>query len=433
MKRMKQQRVAEILGVGTELLLGQIANTDAQYLSQRMSELGIAVYHHQVVGDNPERMKEALALAWSRADIILTTGGIGPTQDDLTKEMVAEFLGVPMEENAESLADIEAFFERRGWTGGLTGNNRKQASAPRGARIMPNACGTAPGCIAEKDGKCIIVLPGPPYELRDMYERQAFPYLKALGGEAIISRYIRILGRGESAVDNDLRDLIGAQGEVTIAPYASVGEVMLRVTARAGDDAEALGKMQPTIDEIQRRLGEYIYSVSADIGMNIETACAQALLERKLTVAFAESLTAGLVCSRLGNVPGISAALNEAFVTYSNDSKSELLGVPGEMLREHGAVSEPVARAMAEGLLARGHCDIAVSLTGIAGPDGGSEAKPVGLCYIGIASKQGTAAKEYRFSGSRGQIRHYAANYALDALRRQALEWKEMKQSKTTP
>lgn len=418
---MKEQKTAEILAVGTELLLGQIANTDAQYLSQRMSELGIAVYHHQVVGDNRARLLEVLELALGRSDIVIATGGLGPTQDDLTKETVAEFMGLPMELDAPSLAEIESFFAARGRQLPMTENNRKQAMAPKGAIILKNECGTAPGCIVERDGKCIVVLPGPPVELKDMFEKTVYPYLRTLGGEAILSRYIRLLGRGESMVEGDLQDLIEAQGEVTIAPYAGTGEVMLRVTARAANEGIAWEKMRPTIEAIRTRLGEYIYDIRPELGGSIENSAAEAVLAKQLRVSFAESLTGGLACARFVSIPGVSAALRESFVTYSNEAKIALLGVKPETLEAKGAVSEETAREMAEGLLARGEADIAVSLTGIAGPDGGSEEKPVGLCYIGLATAKNTEVRKFGFWGSRENIRHQASNYALDMLRRCAL------------
>ena len=333
--------IAEILSIGTELLMGQIANTDAQYISGRLSELGIGLYRQQVVGDNPGRVKEALSAALSRADLVITTGGLGPTEDDLTKEMVAEVFGLPMVLDGDSLRAIEAFMGSVGHP--MAENNRKQAWFPQGAIILPNACGTAPGCVVEAGEKTVAVLPGPPHELKDMFEKQLAPYLMARGGEHMESRYLRIFGIGESAVENRLRDLFHSDNP-TLALYCGPGEVQARITAR-GDDAGAL--IGPVADEIRARLGDAVYGEGLD--NSIEKVVVGLLRARGETITFAESCTGGMLAARLVDVPGASNVLNEAHVTYVDAAKARVLGVKPETLERYTAVSAQCAREMAEG------------------------------------------------------------------------------------
>ena len=410
---------AELVAIGTELLMGQIANGDAQILSRRLQTLGINVLWHQAVGDNPARMREALTLALSRSDLVVTTGGLGPTQDDISKEIAADLLGLPMEFDERSWQAIQERMRRL--RGQCPENNRRQAMFARGAEILPNACGTAPGCMIEAGGKILIQLPGPPSEMRDMLERQVIPRLAARTGGCIASRYVRIYGLGESAVAERCADLIDAAGETTTAPYCQTGECQLRVTSRGRDEAAALAKVLPVVEEIRRRLGGAVYAVEETADGSMQAAAARALLEKGLTASTAESCTGGLVAARLVEVPGISAALNEAHVTYANEAKVRYCGVREETLAAHGAVSEEVAREMAEGLRARSGCDIAVSTTGIAGPDGGTPEKPVGLVYIGCAAPDRTWVEALHLTGDRARIRSLAALRALDMLRRAAL------------
>ena len=401
--------IAEIVSIGTELLMGQIANTDAQYISRRLSELGIGLYRQQVVGDNPARVKEALSAALSRADLVITTGGLGPTEDDLTKEAVAEVLGLPMALDGDSLRAIEAFMGSVGHP--MAENNRKQAWFPRGARILPNACGTAPGCVVEAGEKAVAVLPGPPHELKDMFERQLAPYLAARSGGHMESRYLRIFGIGESAVENRLRDLFHSDNP-TLALYCGPGEVQARVTAR-GEDAGAL--IGPVADEIRERLGDAVYGEGLD--NSIEKVVVGLLRRRGETISFAESCTGGMVAARLVDVPGASNVLNEAHVTYADAAKARALGVKPETLERYTAVSAQCAREMAEGARRVSGATWAAATTGYAGPDGGEDGTPAGTVFIAVAGPDGTTVEERRFKGTRQFVRTVATSWALNAVR----------------
>ena len=402
--------IAEIVSIGTELLMGQIANTDAQYLSRRLSELGIALYRQQVVGDNPGRVREALETALSRADLVITTGGLGPTEDDLTKQVVAEVLGLPMALDEGSLRAIEAFMAGVGHP--MAENNRRQAWFPAGAIILPNACGTAPGCVVEAGEKAVAVLPGPPHELRDMFERQLGPYLAARGGAPMESRYLRVFGIGESAVENRLRDLFHSD-DPTLALYCGPGEVQARITAR-GPGAAA--RIAPVADEIRRRLGDAVYGEGLD--NSIEKVVVGLLKARGETVSFAESCTGGMLAARLVDVPGASEVLGEAHVTYADAAKARVLGVRGETLARHTAVSAECAREMAEGARRISGATWAAATTGYAGPDGGADGTPAGTVFIAVAGPDGTGVEERHFRGTRQFVRTVAAGWALDMLRR---------------
>ena len=413
--------IAEIVSIGTELLMGQIVNTDAQYLSRRLQSLGIAVYYHTTVGDNPQRMRDTLALALSRSDIVITTGGLGPTQDDLSKEMAAELLGLDMQFDEESWQAIRGYFDRLGRA--CPENNKKQAMFAKGSRILPNACGTAPGCMIEKDGKIVIQLPGPPREMADMFERQVYADLAKRTGGCIASRYIRIYGMGESAIAQLCAKWIESDGEVTVAPYCSLGECQLRVTARGESEAEAIDKVLPVVDQLLELLGESAYAVTETSEGSMEEEAGKALVSRGLTVSTAESCTGGLVAARLVNYPGISAALCEAHVTYANEAKVKYCGVNPETLAAHGAVSKETAREMAQGLRERSGADIAVATTGIAGPGGGTKEKPVGLVYVACADRNGVRVERLQLGGSRERIRSLSALRALDMIRRAAISY----------
>lgn len=415
----RRTMIAEIVAIGTELLMGQITNTDAQYLSRRLQSLGISVYYHTTVGDNPQRMRDTLALALSRSDVVITTGGLGPTQDDLSKEMAAELLGLPMRFDEESWRAIEGYFARTGRV--CPANNRKQAMFAGGATILPNACGTAPGCMIEKDGKIVVQLPGPPHEMAEMFDRQVYDRLAKRTGGCIASRYIRIYGLGESQVAQMCARWIESQGEVTVAPYCSLGECQLRVTARGESEQAALDKVQPVAAEIAALLGESVYATLPTASGSMEEIAGRELTARGLTVATAESCTGGLVAARLVNYPGISAALGEAHVTYANEAKMRYCGVKKETLDTYGAVSEQTAREMAQGLRERSGADIAVSTTGIAGPSGGTKDKPVGLVYVGCADARGVRVEQLMLTGNRERIRNLAALRALDMIRRAAI------------
>ncbi len=404
--------IAEILSIGTELLMGQIANTDAQYISRRLAELGVNLYRHTTVGDNPARVKEALGEAIARADIVITTGGLGPTEDDLTKEMVAEFFGLPMEMHAPSL---EALTERMNRLGReITPNNYKQAMMPRGAIVMPNLRGTAPGAIVESGQKAVAILPGPPHEMQDMFERQLAPYLHARTGVRIDSRFLHVCGIGESSLETLLLDLFHSENP-TLALYCGAGEVQARLSARVGANEDSAPLLDPLEKEIRRRAGRAVYGEGRNL--TLAAAVVNALRAAGKTVACAESLTGGMLASKLVDVPGASSVLGEAYVTYSNEAKMRLLGVSKDTLRQFGAVSAQCAREMAEGARLAAGADFALSTTGIAGPDGGTPEKPVGLVYVGVASTSGCEAQELHLRGERDWIRELTCVNALNALR----------------
>lgn len=418
--------IAELVFVGTELLLGEILNSNAQFMSQRLALLGIDVFHQQVVGDNAERLGGVLRQALERSDVVITSGGLGPTMDDITREVAAEVAGHPLELNQELLAELKAWFERRGRA--MSANNIRQVMVPEGATVLPNDRGTAPGLIIPASGeKVIIVLPGPPNEIRPMFERQVIPYLtERIGGTplTLVSRTLRFIDIGESSLEDALKDLIAAQQDVSIAPYAKLGECHLRLAAKAPDAAAGLAQIQPVEAEIRRRLGKHIYGMDET---PLEQAVGTLLLKRQMQVALAESCTGGLVAKRLTDVPGSSAYFGAGFVTYSNEAKHQFLGVPTEMLAEHGAVSEPVVRAMAAGALERSQADVALAISGIAGPDGGTPDKPVGTVWFGLAARgsaglpAGVWALQQQCWGSREDVRSRSATLVLAALRRYLL------------
>ena len=404
--------IAEILSVGTELLMGQIANTDAQFISRQLSHLGINIYHQTTVGDNPARVKEALALALSRADIVITTGGLGPTEDDLTKEMVAEYFGLKMVRDPKSYDHLVEMLTAHGRK--MTENNLKQADFPEGAIIMENLRGTAPGCIVEQDGKAVAVLPGPPFELTDMFERQLKPYLAKKSGVHLTSRFLRIFGVGESNVETILKDLFHGTNP-TLALYCGAGEVQARLTAMTEDGNDAHLLLDPLEAEIRRRLGDSVYAEGLHTSM-AETVY-KLLRQRGARVSFAESCTGGMLTAKIVDLPGASDVLDESHVTYANAAKQRILGVQPETLEHFGAVSPECAREMAEGARRISGADYGVSVTGIAGPDGGTAEKPVGLVYIGVSDENGTIAREFRFRGNREWVRTLACGNALNLLR----------------
>lgn len=404
---------AEILAVGTELLMGQIANTNAQYISAKLPDVGIGVYYHDVVGDNPERLKQCLNLALSRSDVIIMTGGLGPTQDDLTKETVAATVNRKLMLDQESLDKMTTFFNRLNRT--MTQNNIKQAYLPEGSIIIRNRNGTAPGCIIEEGGKIIVMLPGPPSEMKPMFDETVLPYFASKSEYRMESRFLRIFGIGESAMEDKLIDMIDAQTNPTIAPYAKDGEVTLRITARYPKDSTGEDIITPVENEIRKRLGDAVYS---NENKNLEEVAAQLLLKSKMTISFAESCTGGLLAEKLTEIPGISSVFDRAIVTYSNRSKVEELGVNQETIDKYGAVSAQTAREMSEGIRKKASTDIGISVTGIAGPDGGTPGKPVGLVFISLACEDGVEVKKLELWGSRNRIRNVAALHVYDMLRR---------------
>ena len=405
--------IAEILSVGTELLMGQVLNSDAHYIAKSLAPSGIDLYHQTVVGDNPKRLKDAIALAFSRSDVVLFTGGLGPTDDDLTKETVAEAMGFRLEFYEDQWQILKDYFESKNRT--IAPNNRKQVLFPRPCRILPNPNGTAPGCIMEKDGKAAVLLPGPPRELIPMFDHYVMPYLLERSGHRLYSREVRIFGMGESEVAYRLDHLIKNQTNPTIAPYVKTGEVTLRVTARCQNDAEGEALVLPILSEIRSLLGDLVYS---DCGEELKEVCHKALLPNGQTLSVAESCTGGLLASAFVDQSGSSGYFTEGAITYSNEAKMRRLGVSEKTLREHGAVSEACAREMAEGIRRAAQTDFALSTTGIAGPDGGTPEKPVGLVYVALATKETTLVKELQLWGDRARIRHLTVLHALDLLRK---------------
>lgn len=405
--------IAEILSVGTELLMGQIVNTDARYIAARLCGLGVDSYFQQVVGDNEDRLLSAIRLAEERSDVLILTGGLGPTKDDLTRETLALHLGLPLLENAVCRADMEEWMKGRGRS--ITSNNYRQVCLPEGALPFRNERGTAPGFAIRMGKKHYIVLPGPPNELEYMVDRSLVPYLRELSGDQIVSRTLRFFGIGESALADRLRELIDEQGRVTIAPYAGLGEVSLRLSVKVGAQEDA----EPLLDGVQEKIlslcGEYLYGIG---DAKLPEVTAKLLLEKNKTLSLAESCTGGMIASELVALPGISAALMEGVVCYSNEAKMRRLGVKEETLCSFGAVSKECAREMALGERSAAGTDFAIAVTGIAGPDGGSPEKPVGLVYIALADESGVQVRELRLRGERGRIRRLSMLNALDMLRR---------------
>lgn len=408
---------AEILSVGTELLMGQIANTDAQFLSRGLNELGINVYYHTVVGDNPGRLRQQLCQAWERSGLIITTGGLGPTEDDLTKEAVAEFLGLPLELHQPSLEAMERYFRGIGRT--MTPNNEKQAYFPQGCLVLDNPNGTAPGCIVEQEGRIFVVLPGPPRELNPMFENHVRPYLMRRGDAKITSRMLHIFGMGESETAYRLRELIERQDNPTLATYVGNGDVLLRVTARTAPDEDPEHLLAPTVRRVETLLGGVVIS---DRDETLPEVVVRLLSNQGKTLACAESCTGGLLSSMIVDVPGASGVLLEGAVTYSNEAKMRRLAVPEAVLAQHGAVSEACAQAMAEGMRRTSGADFALATTGIAGPGGGTPEKPVGLIYAALAWDGGVEVETYRLKRDRALNRRTTALNAMDLLRRHLLQ-----------
>lgn len=410
---------AELIAVGTELLLGNIVNTNAQYLAQQCANLGISIYYQTVVGDNHDRMTETVKTALDRSDVVILTGGLGPTEDDLTKEVCAEIMGFELVEDPHTRERIEEYF-RGGIYKEIPSNNWKQVIVPDGATVLDNDNGMAPGLIMEKNGKTAILLPGPPNELVPLFKNQVYPWLKERQPEVLRSQMIKVCGTGESQVESKLIDLIDGQTNPTIATYAKTGEVHIRVTAKAPTEEEAKKLMKPVVKEIKNRLGDLVYSTKED--ETLEMAVVRLLNKYELTVTTAESCTGGLVAGRLVNVPGASEVFNQGFVTYSNKAKRKYLDVSKSTLKKYGAVSPQTAREMATGGVFATDSDACVAVTGIAGPDGGSEEKPVGLVYIATYMKDKVNVEKYQFKGNREKVREQAVMRALDLLRRSILD-----------
>lgn len=403
----------EIIAVGTEILLGDITNSNAQYLAKQLALLGLDMYNQQVVGDNEERILKAFDDAFKRSDIVITTGGLGPTKDDMTKEVAAKYFNKKLIVDEESIKKIKEYFKTMGKE--MPESNLKQGLYPENSIVIENNNGTAPGIIIEENNKIMIIMPGPPNEMKPMFENSVMPYLKAKSNTTLVSRTIKIIGIGESSVAEKVQDLIDKQTNPTIAPYAKEGEVTLRVTAKADNENRALKLIEPVIKEIQNRLGENIYTIGEE---PIEDVVSKMLIDKKLTISTAESCTGGMIAAKLVSYPGVSEVFLEGCVTYSNEAKHSRLNVSTETLDKYGAVSCETAKEMAEGVAKTSNTDVSIVTTGIAGPGGGTDEKPVGLVYIGLYIKGKVSVEKYIFKGDRNKVRTQATIRALDMVRR---------------
>jgi nicotinamide-nucleotide amidase len=405
---------AEIVTVGTEMLLGDLVDTNTAWISQRLAELGVGIYRHTTIGDNSERIVAALRDAASRSDLVVTTGGLGPTSDDLTNACISTLTGRDMVEYQEAREHVDTMFAKFGRT--PTSNNYKQALFPEGTDLIPNPVGTAMGALVEWEGTLFATLPGVPTEMKSMFEATLEPLVRARSQGSIVSKTLHFAGIGESALAEKVQEFLDAT-DPTVAPLAGQGRVRLRITTRAATDREAQEKIAPVEKEIIARLSDYYFGEGDE---TLEGSVGRLLGERGATLALAESCTGGLLAKRLTDLPGSSAYFGEGLVTYSNEAKERLLGVPHAMIVDHGAVSEPVAREMAEGARRVSGADYGLSVTGIAGPDGGTEEKPVGLVFVGISDVKDTFAEKLDLTAwarSRDSIRERSANRALDLLR----------------
>lgn len=405
---------AELIAVGTELLLGNIANTDAQMISQGLSELGINVYYHTVVGDNPDRVRQAVEIARHRADIVITTGGLGPTCDDLTKVAIAAAFGKELyyhERSAQRIRDRFAAMERP-----VTDNNFQQAMLPQGCTVLDNDWGTAPGVAFEAGGTHVIMLPGPPKECEMMFRFRAVPYLKELSDGVIASRTVKTFGIGESAAEEKLRDLMNSLHNPTLAPYAKPSGTELRITAHGDTEDEVFALIAPVEEQVKAILGDYVIGVNVE---SLEEVCLALLKEKGLTLGSAESCTGGLIAKLMTDLPGSSAVFRGGVVSYTNEVKAGVLGVSQALLDQYGAVSPQVAEAMARGAKAALGCDLAVSTTGVAGPDSDGRGNPVGLVYLGLAYGDQCVVREFHAGKvARERVRRQSAQTALDLVRR---------------
>lgn len=410
---MKKIKTAEIICVGTELLLGDVVNTNAAYLSRKLAELGISVYHQSVIGDNPSRLRESIEVARRRCDLIIFSGGLGPTYDDLTKETVAETFGCPLVLDKNVLEDISSYFKSLDRV--MEKNNEKQAQVPDGGLVFKNNYGTAPGvAMFDKESQTTaILLPGPPREIEPMFDEQVMPYLESRSNAVIVSRNIHLFGIGESSAEKILKELMESSVNPSLAPYCTAGEVRLRVTAKAASKEEALSLCAPVIDAVMKtEVCKFVYGIDCE---TIENALVKALISSKKTLACAESCTGGLIAKRITDVSGCSEVFLGGAVSYANSAKEKLLGVSSSTLEEFGAVSEQTAIEMARGIRKALGSDIGISTTGVAGPLGGTKQKPVGTVFVGVSTEKGDFAKHLTLSSKRERsyIRTLASSNAL--------------------
>jgi len=406
---------AEIVSTGTELLLGETINTSAHFLTGKLSSMGIEVDYHTTVGDNPERLEQVLRQAIGRSDLLITTGGLGPTVDDLTKELVAKVLDLEMVLDPASLEQIKQFFGRR--KAPMPVNNEKQAYFPKGSKILPNPIGTAPGAIIEKNGKTVIILPGPPFEMTPMFDNYVWSVLQQTiepDVERMNERVLKVFGMGESAIEEVLTDLMGLPN-LSMALLAKRAEMHIRLVSRSPKDPQAAEEALNRADEeIRRRLGNKVFGRDKETMIGI---VGQLLKNEQITIATAESCTGGLLGAALTQEPGSSGFYLGGVVSYSNALKQGLLGVSKESLDKYGAVSEEVAKEMAEGIRLKAGADLAISTTGVAGPDGGTDQKPVGLVYVGLATPQGVQVEKIQLYGERESVRQLTVQAALNKVR----------------
>ncbi|MDO4300840.1 MAG: competence/damage-inducible protein A [Clostridia bacterium] len=404
---------AEIIAVGTEILLGDILNSNARFIAQELARLGITCHYQTVVGDNYGRLLDTVTLAFSRADIVITSGGLGPTDDDITKEVMADYFGRKLELHEPTWEKILKYLEGRDY---IAESNKKQAVIPEGAVVFENNNGLAAGCAIEQNGKTAVILPGPPNEIIPMFKESVRPYLEKKQEVTIISHELHLSGIGESAAAEAVEELMQKSTNPTIAPYAKNNEMLFRITARGKDSEECNAVIKPVIDEIYSRLGRYIYGNEEE---TLESAVMKDIISRNMTVATAESCTGGMVAARLINYPGASQAFINGMVTYTDESKHRLLGVSNDTLEKYGAVSPQTAEEMCLGVAKASGTDIGLSTTGIAGPGGGTKEKPVGLVYIGVAINGRVIVKKLLNKGSRERIRTASAAAVLELLRQE--------------
>ena len=406
---------AEIICVGTELLLGNVVNTNASEISEALSELGINVYYHTVAGDNPERLRAAIDIAAARADIIITTGGLGPTCDDLTKQTLADAFDLKMVMHEDQAEHLKKYYFGNLHNAAMTSNNLRQTVFPEGCTIFPNECGTAPGCAFFARGVHVLMLPGPPREMRDMLKKQAVPYLLSLSDYGIHSHVIHVFGMGESLMEDKLHDLMETMTNPTLAPYAKEGEALTRITARTHSPEEAEALMAPVMEEVLKRLGDVVYGVDMP---DLETVCVKLLSEKELTLACAESCTGGMLSKRITDVPGASKVFLGGITAYSAAVKEKLLDIPPELISSEGVVSRDVALAMAAGARKALGADLGIGITGLAGPDGDGSEVPVGTVYVALSSADASYCRKLKLGNNRVRTRTVASSHALDMIRR---------------
>lgn len=405
---------AELIAVGTELLLGNVANTDAQFISEQLAAIGVDVLYHTTVGDNATRLREVIEIARKRADLLIFTGGMGPTYDDFTKVTVCETLGVKLIRRPELVDEIRTYFETV-LHKEMTPSNLQQADQPEGAYIIHNPVGTAPCCIFEKDGLTVVMLPGVPYECRYLTEHEVIPWLKARSGSVIVSHDLRCFGIGESALQDLIGDLMDQAVNPSLAPYAKAGECMLRLTAKGKDEAACEELMAPLFWDVKARLGDKLYGVDVP---SLEARVLELLKNRGMTFAAAESCTGGLIAKRITDLAGASSVFKGGIVSYTNEVKATVLGVPQKLLDTYGAVSAPVAQSMAENVRRLTGADLGVSVTGVAGPDKDDRGNEVGTVFVALADSEHTVIRQLSLGAGRSRIRTLSANHVFDLLRR---------------